>query len=150
MKKLKAIVTKKDGTTKEVYVVVDNRTAEMLAQLNDEKIVNDYLVEEYKMFMAEYHEHRYTQSLDKSLDVGLEIEDKKQDVFENIVTKLEHEELKKAIQSLNEQQQKIVTALFFERKTQEEIAQELHITQPAVSQRLAVILERLKNYLKNF
>lgn len=150
MKKLKAIVTKKDGTTKEVYVVVDNQTAEMLATLKDEKMVNDYLVEEYRIFMKDYHERRHTQSLDKSLEGGLEIEDKKQDVFESIVTELEHEELKKAILSLNEQQQRIVTALFFERKTQEEIAEEFHISQQAISQRLEVILAHLKKFLKNF
>ena len=150
MKKLKATVTKKDGTTKEVYVVVDEQTAEMLATLKDEKMVNDYLVDEYRMFMADRHEHLYTQSLDKSLEGGLEIEDKKQDVFENIVTELEHEDLKKAILSLNEQQQRIVTALYFERKTQEEIAEEFHISQQAISQRLEVILARLKKFLKNF
>ena len=64
MKKFNVTITQKDGATKEVYVIVDDQTAKMLGQLKDEKIVHDFLVEEYRMFMADLHEHRHVQSLD--------------------------------------------------------------------------------------
>lgn len=150
MKKLKAVVTREDGTTKEVYVVVDEQTAEMLAKVEDKQIVNDYLVEEYKLFMADYREKRHTQSLDKSLENGFDIADEKQDLFASMVGQIESEEIQNAIKKLDEEQQWIVQAVFFEGKKQIEIARELHITKQAMSQRMAVIKEQLKKFLKNF
>jgi len=150
MKKLKAVVTREDGTTKEVYVVVDEQTAEMLAKIEDKQIVNDYLVEEYKLFMADFRERRRTQSLDKSLENGFDIVDERQDLFASMVGQIESEEIRNAIKKLDEEQQWIVQAVFFEGKKQIEIAQELHITKQAMSQRMAVIKEQLKKFLKNF
>ena len=150
MKKLKATVTKKDGTTKDVYVVVDNKTAKMLDLLNDKNAVNDYLVEEYKMFMADRHEHLCTQSLDKSLDGGLELEDENQDLFEIVAQGLEAEKVHQAISQLDEEQQKIVYAMFFEGKTQVKIAENMNISKQALYQRLIVIKGQLKKFLKNF
>ena len=43
MKKLKATITKKDGTQKEVFVIVDEQTAEMLKQLGDKKVIAEDL-----------------------------------------------------------------------------------------------------------
>lgn len=149
MKKLRAIVTKKDGTTKEVYVVVDNQTAEMLAQLNDEKMVNDYLAEEYKMFMAERNYHRNVQSLDKSMDGGFELEDKKQDVMSNLIDDLEKEELKKAIKTLTEEQQWLIVQYFYERRTQTDIANEIGIDQTSIRDRLRIIYKHLKKILQS-
>ena len=150
MKKLKAVVTREDGTTKEVYVVVDEQTAEMLAKIEDKQIVNDYLVEEYKLFMADFRERRRTQSLDKSLENGFDIVDERQDLFASMVGQIESEEIQNAIKKLDEEQQWIVQAVFFEGKKQIEIARELHITKQAMSQRMAVIKEQLKKFLKNF
>ena len=150
MKKLKATVTKKDGTTKEVYVVVDEQTAEMLTKLQDKQLVNDYLVEEYKMFMSDRHEHLYTQSLDKSLDGGLDIVDEKQDLFAMIAKTDECERIHKAIAKLEPQQQWIVEQIFFEGRTQTDVAEELGIGRSAMSQRMTVIKVALKKILKNF
>ena len=148
MKKLKATVTKKDGTTKEVYVVVDEQTAEMLTKLENKQIVNDYLVEEYKMFMSDRHEHLYTQSLDKSLDGGLEIVDEKQDLFAMIAQTDECERIHKAIAKLEPQQQWLVEQIFFEGRTQIEIARELSVGESAIRSRLAKIYVKMKKFLK--
>lgn len=150
MKKFKATVMKKDGTTKEVFVVVDNKTAKMLSQLNDETAINEYLVEEYRMFMADRHEHLCTQSLDKSLDNGLELEDENQNLFEKVAKGLDVEEIHTAIRQLDQEQQKIVRLLFFEGKKQVEIAKILNISKQALFQRLTVIKDQLKKFLKNF
>ena len=150
MKKLKATVMKKDGTKKEVFVVVDNKTAKMLSQLNDETAINEYLVEEYRMFMADRHEHLCTQSLDKSLDNGLELEDENQNLFEKVAKGLDVEEIHNAIRQLDQEQQKIVRLLFFEGKKQVEIAKILNISKQALFQRLTVIKDQLKKFLKNF
>ena len=147
MKKLKATVTKKDGTTKEVYVVVDEQTAEMLTKLQDKQLVNDYLVEEYKMFMSDRHEHLYTQSLDKSLDGGLDIMDEKQDLFAMIAQSEEYERIHKAIAKLEPQQQWLVYQVYFEGRTQIEIAEELGIDKTSLSKRKWRIIKKLKKFL---
>ena len=147
MKKLKATVTKKDGTTKEVYVVVDEQTAEMLTKLQDKQLVNDYLVEEYKMFMSDRHEHLYTQSLDKSLDGGLDIVDEKQDLFALIAQSEEYERVHKAIAKLEPQQQWLVYQVYFEGRTQSEIAREIGIDSGSVRHRMQRIREKLKKIL---
>ena len=147
MKKLKATVTKKDGTTKEVYVVVDEQTAEMLTKLQDKQLVNDYLVEEYKMFMSDRHEHLYTQSLDKSLDGGLDIVDEKQDLFAMIAQTDEYERIHKAIAKLEPQQKWLIYQVYFEGRTQSEIAREIGIDSGSVRHRMQRIREKLKKFL---
>ena len=149
MKRLKAIVTKKDGTIKEVFVDVDDQTAEMLAQLGDKKMVNDYLVEEYRMIMADYKYHRNVQSLDNYMKQGIEIEDPSQNLFENIYQSIENVKLKEAIKKLEPQQQWIVEQVFFEGRTQSAIAKELGIGRSAMSQRMTVIKVALKKIMTN-
>lgn len=102
------------------------------------------------LYSSGYREKRHTQSLDKSLENGFDIVDEKQDLFASMVGQIESEEIQNAIKKLDEEQQWIVQAVFFEGKKQIEIAQELHITKQAMSQRMAVIKEQLKKFLKNF
>ena len=150
MKKLKATITKKDGTQKEVFVIVDEQTAEMLKQLGDKKMVNEYLVEEYKIFMADVQEQRHTQSLDKSLDNGFDLVDEKQDVAAAFIRNEDREKIREAIKKLDQEQQWIVQEVFFRGRTQIDVARELQISKQAMSQRMTVIKEQLKIFLKNF
>ena len=150
MKRLKAIVTKKDGTIKEVFVDVDDQTAEMLAQLGDKKMVNDYLVEEYRMVMADYKYHRNVQSLDNYMKQGIEIEDTRQDLLENAIQEIENERLRKAIKQLTKEQQWIVEQVFFEGRKQIEIARKMGISHQAMTQRMMVIKAALKKNMKKF
>ena len=148
MKRLKAIVTKKDGTTKEVFVDVDDQTAEMLAQVDDKKMVNDYLAEEYRMFMADYKYHRNVQSLDNYMKQGIEIEDPRQDLLENAIQEIENDKLREAIKQLLPQQQWLIEQIFFERRSQVEIAKELGIDETSLSKRKERIIKKLKKLLQ--
>ena len=56
------------------------------------------------------------------------------------------ERLPEALDELDERSRFIVRKIFYERKTQNEVAEELGITQPAVSKQL----ERAKKFLRNF
>lgn len=147
MKKLKATITKKDGTQKEVFVLVDEQTAEMLEQLSDEKMVNDYLEEEYKMYMADVREQRNAQSLEGYMKQGIEIEDSEQDVFENYIKELENEKLKEAIERLEPQQQWLIYQVYFEGRTQSEVATELGLDSGSVRHRMERIRKKLKKFL---
>ncbi len=147
MKKFKAIVTKNDGTKKEVYVIVDNRTAKMLAQLDDE-MRNDYLVEEYRMFMSVYNEHRNVQSLDKSLDSGLDIVDESQNLLDEILKSAELENVRSAIKMLEPQQQWLVEQIYFRGRSQVNIARQLGIDESSLSKRKERLLKKLKKFLQ--
>ena len=146
MKKLTAIVPKNNGTQKEVFVLVDNRTAEMLAQVGDKKLVNDYLVEEYRLYMSDHNEHRNTQSLDKSLDNGFDIEDENQNLLETVVQDAEQEKVRKAIKMLEPQQQWLVYQIFYKQRTRVDIAKELGIDESAVRRRLERIIKKIKKF----
>lgn len=58
------------------------------------------------------------------------------------------EKLNSALEQLNEQQTALIKALYYQNKTQAEYATELGITQGAISQRLAVIIKKLKKFLE--
>lgn len=58
------------------------------------------------------------------------------------------EKLNSALEQLNEQQKALINALFYKNKTQVEYAAELGVTQGAISQRLAVIIKKLKKLLE--
>lgn len=58
------------------------------------------------------------------------------------------EKLNSALEQLNEQQKALINALFYQNKTQVEYAAELGVTQGAISQRLKVIIKKLKKLLE--
>lgn len=72
-----------------------------------------------------------------------------QDVPEQIVLKeIENQALYRALSALSEADRRLVRALFYEGKTEQECAQELGISRQAVHQRKARILRNLKKFLK--
>lgn len=91
-------------------------------------------------------------SLDRLVNCEVEIEDKdldfEADYIEQETTKEEYAELHKAIRQLTSRQQEIVKMIYFEGKTQKEVAKVLGITQGAVSLALAKSIAQLKFLIK--
>lgn len=91
-------------------------------------------------------------SLDRLVDCEVEIEDKdldfEADYIEQETTKEEYAELHKVIRQLTPRQQEIVKMIYFEGKTQKEVAKVLGITQGAVSLALAKSIAQLKFLIK--
>lgn len=91
-------------------------------------------------------------SLDRLVNCEVEIEDKdldfEEDYIEQETTKEEYAELHKAIRQLTPRQQEIVKMIYFEGKTQKEVAKVLGITQGAVSLALAKSIAQLKFLIK--
>ena len=87
-------------------------------------------------------------SLDRLVDCEVEIEDKNSDFeadyIEQQTIKEEYAELHKVIRQLTSRQQEIVNMIYFEGKTQKEVAKVLGITQGAVSLALAKSIAQLK------
>ena len=146
MKKLFTQIVKKNGELKDVYVCVDDETARVLEQV-DEETRRTYLQEEYKMFMADYKYKRRNQSLEKSVDNGFDVIDENQDVEAMAIKQAEKDRVLDAIAKLEPQQQWLVKQIYVYGRKQVEIADELGIDFTSVSKRLARISKKIKKFL---
>lgn len=147
MKKLYTQITKKNGELKDVYVCVDNETAKVLEQV-DEETRRVYLREEYLTFMSNVKYKRSNQSLEKSLENGFDVVDENQDVEENAIKNADIEKVRRAISQLEPQQQWLVKQVYFNQRTNVSIASELGVTEGAIRDRLKRIFEKIKKFLK--
>ena len=146
MKKLTITITEQNGNRKNITVELENELADWLIT-QPEDVQRDFILFEYKARCVERKETRRTQSLDSPLDNGFDIADENADNAEDILTRLA---VGQAIERLNPRQQWIVKQLYYIGRSQAEIARELGISKPAVTQQIAVIKSTLKFFLKNF
>lgn len=139
----------KNGEFKDVYVCVDDETARVLEQV-DEETRRIYLQEEYEMKMSDYKYKLCNQSLDKSLDNGFDIIDESQDVEAKAIKEVEIIKIREAIAKLTPSQQWLVNQLYVEKKSQEQIAIEIGAKGGTIRQRTLRIRAQLKKFLKKF
>ena len=147
MKKLFTQIVKKNGELKDVYVCVDDETARVLEQV-DEETRKMYLQAEWEMKTTENYFRRHEQSLDKSIDNGFDVIDENQDVEEMAIKQAEKERVLEAIAKLEPQQQWLVKQIYVYGRKQVEIAEELGIGESAIRSRLRKIFEKIKKILK--
>ena len=146
MKKLFTQIVKKNGELKDVYVCVDDETARVLEQV-DEETRRIYLQEEYEMKMSDNKYKLCNQSLEKSLDNGFDVIDEEQDVEEKAIKQAERDTVMQAILQLEPQQQWLVKQIYVYGRKQVEIAEELEIDFTSVSKRLSRIFKKIKKIL---
>jgi len=147
MKKMYATLTLHDGTSKEVYVHVDEQTAEMLEQLEDKELVNQYLIDEFKMAMDDYSYRRHTISFERAKEKGFDLA-APTDLLEETIKAESEEKVRAAIKQLEPQQQWLVEQIYFNDKSQVELAEELGIDKTSLSKRKERILKKLKKFLQ--
>lgn len=147
MKKLFTQIVKKNGELKDVYVCVDDETARVLEQV-DEETRRIYLQEEYEMKMSDNKYKLCNQSLEKSLENGFDVIDESQDVEEMAIKQAEKERVLEAIARLEPQQQWLVKQIYVYGRKQVEIAEELGVGESAIRSRLKKISAKLKKFLK--
>lgn len=146
MKKMYATLTLHDGTTKEIYVHVDDETAAMLEQLEDKELANQYLIDEFKMTMSDYAYHRHTVSFEQAREKGFDLI-APIDLLEDTIKAEETERIRKAIKGLEPQQQWLVEQIYFEGRTQSDVAKELGVDHTAIRNRLRKIMVKTKKVL---
>ena len=92
-------------------------------------------------------------SLDGLIDQGYE-ESSGEDIESEVIERQEKnkrtEALHKAIARLTKQQKKVIEEIFFNEKTQCVLAEELGVSQQAVSRVLKQAISKLKKFLENF
>ena len=92
-------------------------------------------------------ETRRHSTLNNGVDDGLWLSYKDENIEAMFSDPSMTDRLATAIKQLNEKQQKLLFALFYEGKTQTEYAKEIGVSQQSVSKRLKTILKKLKKLL---
>lgn len=88
-------------------------------------------------------------SLDRLMDDNAEqFTDHHESVEDMVLRKISAEKLYQALTELSEKERELIVALFFEEKTERELAIVLGISQPAVHKQKNKILKKLKTFLK--
>lgn len=145
MKKVRTTMLQADGTEKQISVWIDEETLQLLEDCGDAKIMQAYLIEEYRTSLIERKETRRHQSLEASMDKGFDIAEEN-DVAEQAIKKYESEKLHEALEKLEPQQRWLIDQIYFEGKTKVEIASELGVGESAIRSRLKKIYEKLKKF----
>lgn len=88
-------------------------------------------------------------SLDRLMDDNAEqFTDHHESVEDMVLRKISAEKLYQALAELSEKEREMIVALFFEEKTERELAAVLGISQPAVHKQKNKILKKLKTFLE--
>lgn len=144
MNKVTTQITKKDGTTSTVYAMVDEATAAILATC-DEKVRHEYILSMHNEYLNELKETRRQQSLDVSMENGMDFAAEEPDDESEKEALLNA--LKVAMQELTPEQQWLVSEVYVKGRTLVDIAKEFGVSHVAIIHRLKKIREKLKKVL---
>ena len=112
------------------------------------EVIRDIEKKEFDRNRTETRRHNsYSDTNDKSSTLDSEI-DIEETVIEQIMRSLEMEALNNAISALNESQQQLIRAIYFENISVSEYAAQQGVSQSAISQRLATAIKKLKKFLE--
>lgn len=137
--------TTKNDKVMTISIMVDNETAKMLEQL-DEQTRHEYILAEHELDLKERKETRRHQSLELSLENGHEFESNSPTPDEKYIEEEIYKALYNALSSLPEEQKWLIKEVYFKDRSQVEIAKELGISKMAITLRLQTILKKLKKF----
>lgn len=112
--------------------------------LKAERIIMDQETQEIRVIPS--REDSYERLIEKEVPFLAEGEG----IEEQVIQKLQHEMLHKALSSLSEEEEKLIHLLFFEERTEREVAKSMGIYHNAIHKQKKRILRKLKNILENF
>ncbi len=98
-----------------------------------------------------YHwkETRRHTSLYYFTDMGIDYEDKRIDIFAEIVRKEDAERVHKALLTLSDKRRDLVRKFYYEEMTMRQIASQEGVSHTAISQRMKTIRKRLQKQLRD-
>lgn len=89
-------------------------------------------------------------SYERLMEQGIDMEDERSDVEAIVLNRTMSNQLHKAIESLEENEQYLIIQLFFLERTERELASEFGISQNAVNKQRRRILNKLKKFFEKF
>ena len=144
---------------KVIYKVTTKYSIEIETEsIDEEKLIEELNKEFERQLKQDKTYHARTVSLEYlNQKYGFELADTslsedEQEIIEQQELEKEdfNEKLHEAIEKLRPRQKEIVIKIFFEEKTQIEVAKELGVTKGCISTTLARALDNLRKYLKKF
>lgn len=134
----------KRNELKKVQFYMDKQTYEMLM---DDSISSEerqkYLVDEYHEYEREkYYKRKIVRLEEEQIDYSLSPEEK-------CIKNQEEDAFFFFINKLNPRQKEIIKLIYFEGKTQEEVARIFNVSKSAINQSLKRIYKKIKKFLKN-
>ena len=96
-----------------------------------------------------WKETRRHTSLYYFTDMGIDFEDKRIDLFAEIVRKENAERVHKALLTLSDKRRDLVRKVFYEEMTMRQIASQTGVSHTAISQRMKTIRKRLQKQLRD-
>ena len=82
-------------------------------------------------------------------DMGIDFEDKRVDVFAEIVRKENTERVHKALLTLTDKRRELVHKVFYEEMSMRSVARERGVTHAAISRQMATVRKRLRKELRH-
>ena len=146
MKELQTYIILRNDERKNIKVDLEDELADWLVT-QPEEVYRDFLVFEYRSKCTERKETRRTQSLNASVNNGFDVVDETEDVHLALLRKMTCEQVRKAIEKLEPQQQWLVREIYFYNRSQIDIAEELDVKPQAITNRLKKIFEKMKRNL---
>ena len=136
-----------NGTTKQVKVYVDNRTAELLNQC-DARVRETYLEEEYYAQNRERAETRKHISLDTAMENGHDYISEEDSPMDKLLNLEDKAELEKALDKLTDKQRQVFVLYVVEGFTFEEIGVKMGTSWQAIQFHFNAAQKKLKKFLK--
>ena len=125
-----------DGTTKTIEV--------------EDKFYEEYEKLERETKRLDRKETRRHISINVFEEKGVEFEDESVDLENTLISEDNKNQVLEAIKKLSPKQQKLILDVFYKGKTLSEIAKFNKVSKSAITQRMQLILRKLKKILKNF
>ncbi len=139
MRKYTATVMTKRGE-RQVSVLLDERTANVLDEVNDEELTHRYITEEYKSGLIERRETRRHTSLENSLYVI--------DRNADLDFYVEKSELCSALDMLTDKQREVFFAHVIDGKSFREIGDGMELHKQTVLEIYNAAIKKLKKFLE--
>ncbi len=129
-----------------IYKFVDGTT-------NTVEVTEDIYLIHLELLQQEKRNHwretrRHT-SLYYFTDMGIDFEDKRIDLFAEIVRKENAERVHKALLTLSDKRRDLVRKFYYEEMTMRQIASQESVSHTAISQRMKTIRKRLQKQLRD-
>ncbi len=129
-----------------IYKFVDGTT-------NAVEVTEDIYLIHLELLQQEKRNHwretrRHT-SLYYFTDMGVDFEDKRIDLFAEIVRKENAERVHKALLTLSDKRRDLVRKFYYEEMTMRQIASQESVSHTAISQRMKTIRKRLQKQLRD-
>ena len=121
--------------------------------MNTVEVTEDIYLIHLELLQQEKRNHwretrRHT-SLYYFTDMGIDFEDKRIDLFAEIVRKENAERVHKALLTLSDKRRDLVRKFYYEEMTMRQIASQESVSHTAISQRMKTIRKRLQKQLRD-